>query len=49
MDNHKQVDVVFLEFAKVFDTVPHQRLLKKLEHYGIDDKMHSWIAEWLTK
>ena len=49
IDSHKQVDVLFLDFAKAFDTVPHQRLLKKLQYYGIDDKIHCWISEWLTK
>ena len=32
-----QVDLIFLDFQKAFEsnTVPHQRLLKKLHHYGI--------------
>ena len=40
IDSHKQVDVLFLDFAKAFDTVPHQRLLKKLQYYGINDRIH---------
>ena len=33
MDNTSQVDMIFLDFRKVFDTVLHCRLLNKLSHY----------------
>ena len=45
IDSHEQIDVLFLDFAKTFDTVPHQRLLKKLQYYGINDRIHCWISE----
>ena len=35
-------------FAKAFDTVPHQRLLKKLEAYGITGNILHWIESFLT-
>ena len=31
---HGQVDVIFLDFAKSFDTVPHERFLLKARFYG---------------
>ena len=31
-------DVAVMDFAKAFDTVPHCRLLYKLDHYGIRGK-----------
>ena len=33
INNHQQVDMAILDFAKAFDKVPHQRLLAKLDHY----------------
>ena len=35
LDKQQQVDVLILDFAKAFDTVPHQQLLKKLDYYGV--------------
>ena len=35
LSNGTQIDAVFIDFAKAFDKVPHQRLLLKLEYYGI--------------
>ena len=48
-DKNKQVDMLILDFTKAFDTVPHQRLLMKLKHYGIDSNLHRWISSWLTE
>ena len=42
------VDVVYLDFAKAFDSVPHQRLLCKLESHGISGKLLDWIAAFLV-
>jgi len=45
LDDRKQVDV---DFAKAFDTVPHQHLLPKLQYYDITGRTHHWISRWLT-
>ncbi len=42
------VDVIYLDFRKAFDSVPHQRLLKKLEAYGIGGRVLNWIEAFLT-
>ena len=47
LDNGKSLDVVFFDFAKAFDSVPHRRLLLKLSAYGIRGKLLSWIEHFL--
>ena len=47
LDSGENIDVVFLDFAKAFDKVPHKRLEKKLKSHGITGKLLKWITEWL--
>nr|CAD2176272.1 unnamed protein product [Meloidogyne enterolobii] len=47
IENKKCVDVVFFDLAKAFDTVPHDRLLKKLHHLGITSALLNWIEDYL--
>ena len=42
-----QVDVIFLDFSKVFDKVPHRRLSVKLSYYGINGSTFTWINDFL--
>jgi hypothetical protein len=44
----QQIDCLVLDFAKAFDTVPHQRLLYKLEYYGVRGNTLEWIESWIT-
>ena len=44
--NHRQTDVIIMDFAKDFDEVPHRRLL---QYYGIRGSTHKWIPSWLSK
>ena len=41
------VDVIYFDFAKAFDKVPHRRLIGKLESYGIKGNVLKWISEFL--
>ena len=47
MDNGFDIDLIYLDFAKAFDSVPHNRLLLKLEKYGITGKLLDWIRDYL--
>ena len=47
-DEDRKTDIVYLDFQKAFDKVPHKRLLKKLEAHGIVGKVACWIKNWLT-
>ncbi|CAM5103861.1 unnamed protein product [Eretmochelys imbricata] len=41
------MDMLFLDFTKVFDTVPHSILASKLKKYGLDEWTIRWIESWL--
>ena len=47
LNNKLQVDMIIMDFSKAFDTVPHNRLLNKLNRYGIRNKTHNWISNFL--
>jgi hypothetical protein len=43
-----QVDAILLDFSKAFDKVPHERLLYKLQYYGVVGNSLNWIRAFLT-
>ena len=48
MDDGSPVDVIYLDFQKAFDKVPHQRLICKLKSHGMRNSIINWIEHWLT-
>ena len=48
IDSGKPVDMVYLDFAKAFDKVPHHRLKLVLTAHGIKGEILNWIVDWLT-
>ena len=46
LDNRTRTDVLLLDFAKAFDSVPHQRLLHKLHCYDVRNKALEWIKSF---
>ena len=48
VDEGSPVDVIYLDFQKAFDKVPHQRLILKLKSHGMGNSIINWIEQWLT-
>ena len=48
MDEGSPVDVIYLDFQKAFDKVPHQRIILKLKLHGMGNSIINWIEHWLT-
>ena len=54
LEDANPVDVVYLDFRKMssiltyLDSVPHLRLLNKLQSYGVTGKLPDWIKTFLT-
>ncbi len=42
------VPVIYLDFQKAFDKVPHQRGILKLKSHGMGNSIINWIEQWLT-
>ena len=48
VDEVSPVDIIYLDFQKAFDKVPHQRIILKLKSHGIGISIINWIEQWLT-
>ena len=47
LDNGSSTDIVYMDFAKAFDRVPHQRLILKVRQAGIQGTVATWISKFL--
>ena len=47
-DDGTPSDIIYLDFQKAFDKVPHKRLLSKLQSAGLGGNLTEWIRDWLT-
>ena len=47
IDEGHSIDVLFLDFSKAFDKVPHARLISKIKAHGIVGNITDWIQDWL--
>ena len=48
LDEDGVIDDINMDFQKAFDTVPHRRLLSKLQSYGIQGDTLNWIQAFLA-
>ena len=48
LDNKLYTCGVFVDLEKAFDTVNHEILIKKLDHYGIRGSYNNWLNSYLT-
>ena len=48
LDEGGQIDIIYTDFEKAFDKVPHQRLISKLYCYGLNNSDIIWIEAFLS-
>ena len=48
LDNGEGVLLVFLDFRKAFDSVPHKGLIHKVSRYGFGEIFTRWINDYLS-
>ena len=49
LDNKRNVDVIYFDFAKAFDRISHPKLLYKLEMMGFPSYLTKWLHNWLNE
>ena len=47
LDEGKNGDIIYLDFAKAFDKVPHHRLIGKVASTGVEGRVKGCIQHWL--
>ena len=48
LDKGNSMNVLYCDFKKAFDTVPHKRLLEKIKSYGINGDILKWTEDFLS-
>ena len=48
IEEGKHVDAIYLDFSKAFDSVPHARLLTKIQAHGIEGMVLQWLMAFLA-
>ena len=48
LESGKQIDALYLDFSKAFDSLSHGLLVKKLSKYGANDATTKWMTSYLA-
>ncbi len=48
-DDCRSLGIIYLDFQKAFDKVPHMQLFTKLKAHGVTSNIHKCIEEWLSE
>ena len=48
LDNDHIIDIIYTDFQKAFDSVPHKCLISKIKSYGIESNLLNWINTFLN-
>jgi len=48
LDRHLRVAGIFLNLSKAYNVINHNRLLDKLDSYGIRGSVNKWFQSYLT-
>ena len=48
IDKGLPVDVIYSDFMKACEKVPHNRLMVRVKAHGIGGKIWGWIDDWLN-
>ena len=48
VDSGYGIDIIYLDYSKAFDTVPHLRHIEKLKGYGIGGELIMWLKSFLN-
>ena len=48
LNNKDNIDCIFIDFKKAFDSISHSKLLHKLNSYGLPLLVTKWIKSFLT-
>jgi len=48
VEQQELIDIIYLDYAKAFDSVVHTKLLIKLSCHRINDETLDWMCSFLT-